>query len=289
MIKTSPGFEDAFGGSLKNVENADFTIVGIPYDLKTTYRAGTSKGPDAIRKNSTVRSINSFSERGVDLSEDTNIRDAGNIQPDEDTEKFIKTVEDHIYEITKSGSIPVSLGGDHSVTYPVVKGVHKHFKELNIVWLDAHPDVYEDYEGDLYSHACPLARILELDGIKDVIQGGIRATTRKLNEKIKSSGIKVYDPVHFNDMHGLTLDGPVYLSIDIDVLDPAYAPGVGTPVPGGMTTRDIINFIHSTDMDIVGFDLVEVNPDFDQSFITASVAAKIIIETIAQIIWRKNR
>ncbi len=280
--------KDAFGGSLRESEKSDFTIMGIPFDAKTTYRSGTAKGPDAVRDISTVRSISSFTEQGIDLYEDTVIVDAGNIDFSGNNEDHIGLIEDHTREIIERGSIPVTIGGDHSITYPVVRAVRKKYSGLNIVWIDAHPDIYDEYEGDKYSHACPLSRIMELGGIANIIQGGIRATNRDLIKKQKENGIKVFGSNDFEKANGLCLEGPTYLSMDIDVLDPGFAPGVGTPVPGGISTRQLLNFIHTFNLQIIGFDLVEVNPEYDHASITAAAAAKIVMETIARVINIRN-
>ncbi|MCP4725946.1 MAG: arginase, partial [bacterium] len=174
MLIKNTEYDDAFGGSLKQTEKSDFTILGIPFDDKTTFRKGTKGGPDAIREISTVRSISSFTEQGIDLYDDTSIIDSGNIDFSNNNEDHLELIEQHVGEIINGDSIPVTLGGDHSITYPAVKAVKNKYPDLNIVWIDAHPDIYEEYEGDKYSHACPLSRILELGGIENIVQGGIR-------------------------------------------------------------------------------------------------------------------
>ncbi|MFC1555618.1 agmatinase [candidate division KSB1 bacterium] len=282
-IEKNNKLSDAFGGALKQEKNADFTIVGIPFDEKTTYRRGTSGGPDAIREASTVQSINSFTASGVDLKDDLSIYDAGNLMKKSNTEEYFSKISGFIAETASRGSVPVTLGGDHSITFPVVRGMLETYGSLHIVWLDSHPDIYEDYEGDRLSHACPLARILELDGVNRVVQGGIRASTRELNRRLQEAGVKVFSVSDLATMKHLEMLGKTYLSIDIDVLDPAFAPGVGTPVPGGISTRELLDLILSFNLDIVGFDLVETNPDYDHASITAAAGAKVVMETIGRI------
>ncbi|MFC1477767.1 agmatinase [candidate division KSB1 bacterium] len=213
----------------------------------------------------------------------------GDIPAEHNFEDFSQTVENTVGSAIKSGSVPVVLGGDHSITYPVIKGIRSVYDEINIIWLDSHPDIYPEYEGDPYSHACPLSRILELGGIGEVCQGGIRAATRVLNKRLQDAGVTVYTINELSRMSGLKLPGKTYLTIDIDVLDPAFAPGAGTPVPGGVSTRELINLIHSFDIDIAGFDVVEVNPAFDHAQITAAAAAKIVMETIGSIVSSRSR
>lgn len=288
MHHTRPLVPDAFGGSLKQDVNSEFTIIGIPFDDKSSYRKGAAGGPAAIRTASSARSINSFTETGLDLSRDTSLFDSGDVGYNENYSSFISEVENAVSRAVERGSIPVSLGGDHSITFPIVKGMLNHFKKLNLVWLDAHPDIYPEFDGDKYSHACPLMRILELEGIETVILAGIRATSPDLNKSLKDAGVQVITSSQFEEASGLSLSGPTYLTIDIDLLDPAFAPGVGNPVPGGIGTRELIDTIHSFRFPIVGFDLVEVNPAYDHSAITAAAGAKIVMETIGHIVSGKT-
>lgn len=277
-------FPDAFGGALRRQGKPEFTILGIPFDGKSSFRKGAGGGPDAIRQASTVKSINPFTESGVDLAQDTTIIDAGNIIYTGNYKSYTASIEHKINEILQTDSTPVVLGGDHSITYPVVRGMLNRYNPLNIVWLDAHPDIYPDYDGDRYSHACPMARILELDGIGTVVQAGIRSTTRNLDKSLHEAGVQVITTARFKEIAGLSLPGPTYLSVDVDLLDPAYAPGAGNPVPGGISTRLLIDTIHSFNFSVAGFDVVEVNPDYDHASITSAAAAKIVMEIIGHIV-----
>lgn len=288
LLQKDTKYSDAFGGCLKDSGKPDFVIYGIPFDEKSSFRQGASGGPDSIREVSTSKSIGAFTESGVDLSTDAVVIDNGNLIYNGDYEQYLNEIEANITKIVKSGSIPVTMGGDHSISYPLVKGVLNKYNTLNVVWLDAHPDIYDTYEGDRYSHACPVARILELDGIQSVVMGGIRASSQEMETQIRKNGIMVYRASNFDEINDLYLQGPTYLSIDIDVLDPSFAPGVANPVSGGISTRQLLDAINSFDFDIVGFDLVETNPKRDLSEITASASAKVIMETIAKIIKRST-
>lgn len=276
-------YPDAFGGSLTEREDAAFSILGVPFDEKSTYRTGAAGGPDAIRAASTARSIHATTESGIDLETDTTIRDLGNYLSGGDTEKYFAGISDIVEKTAAAGSIPVTLGGDHSIAYPVVRGLLRRYEKLNIVWLDAHPDIYEEYGGDRLSHACPLSRILETGQAGKVFIGGIRSVPKKLRKRIGEYGIKVFHVSDIPTMKHLEVIGKTYLSIDIDILDPAFAPGVGTPVPGGLPTRDLIDLIKTFNLDIAGFDLVEMNPEYDHAEITAAAGAKIVMETIGRI------
>lgn len=287
LIKDSK-YNDAFGGCLKDSENPNFVIYGVPFDEKSSYRQGAAGGPDSIRAVSTSKSIGSYAENGVDLDNDTIIVDKGNLPYNGDYAQYLTEIESNVTAIVNEGAIPVTMGGDHSISFPLVKGVMNKYKTLNLVWIDAHPDLYDTFNGDKYSHACPVARILELDGIQSVVMGGIRASNTEMESTIRKNGIMVYRSSNFDEIYDLYLQGPTYLSIDIDVLDPAYAPGVSNPVAGGITTRQLLDAIQSFDFDIVGFDLVETNPKRDLSENTALASAKVIMETIAKIIQRSS-
>lgn len=208
--------------------------------------------------------------------------DRGDLTFQGSVKTYFQTIEVAVAKIAGRSAVPAVLGGDHSVTYPVLHGVRQICPEISVVWLDAHPDIYTEYEGDPHSYACPLARILDDGGIAEVHQGGIRASSRELNDRLDSAGVYVYPAAGIDRMYGLALGGPVYLTVNIDVLDPTFAPDVGNPVPGGLSTRQLVDLIHSFDFHIVGFDVVKVNPVFDHAQITAA-AAKAFMEIIGHI------
>ncbi len=280
-----------WGGSVKLTEigDSDFTIFGIPYDLESSYRPGARFAPDKIREASSVESINSFTEQGVDLATEAVISDIGNIEVTHNFEENVRNVESIIDSIISYGSIPVAIGGDHIITYMTVRAVSRHYDNLTLVYMDAHPDLYEIFRGDRFSHACVVSRILDTGYIKgeNVYEIGIRSITREQKDRANRFGINIIPAWDFSP-DKLEADR-VYLSVDIDVLDPAHAPGCGNPEPGGISTRDLLTFIHNIDAEIVGMDLVEVVPAYDPSMITASAGAKIIMEVMGTIISRRMR
>jgi len=175
------------------------------------------------------------------------------------------------------------LGGDHSISYPIVKAMARKFSPMDILHFDAHPDLHEELYGDRYSHACPFARILEEGLVKNLVQVGIRAAIGEHWEKAAAHHVQMIEMKDFPDKLELVFDNPLYISFDIDALDPAFAPGVSHRVPGGLSSRQAIDIIHALKAEIVGMDMVEVNPDRDASGITASAAAKIIMEVAGKI------
>ena len=186
--------------------------------------------------------------------------------------------------ILDKGAVPIVIGGDHSITYPVLKAFARTFKPLDVLHFDAHPDLYEDLYGDRLSHACPFARILE-DGLAaSVVQVGVRAITAAHRAKALKGGVRMIEMKDIQDPLHLRFANPVYISFDMDALDPAFAPGVSHHEPGGLSTRQAIQVIQSLKGRIVGLDIVELNPSRDPAAITAAAAFKIIKETAGRIV-----
>jgi agmatinase len=179
---------------------------------------------------------------------------------------------------------PVSLGGDHSITYPIVKAFARRYPELTIFHFDAHPDLYDEFEGNRLSHACPFARIMEERLAKTLVQVGIRTMVRHQREQAQKFGVEVVEMRALPAFEKLKATGPVYITFDMDVLDPAFAPGVSHREPGGMSVREAIAHLHAIEGEIVGADVVEYNPVQDVAGVTATVAAKIVKEILGKMI-----
>jgi len=277
-----------FGGALKQSQDYDIVIIGIPFDEKSCYLKGAAKGPQAIRAASTAKAINPWTELGVNLEEDVVINDLGDLEISEDFKEVFSLIEKKIMAILEKEAVPVVLGGDHSISYPVVKAVSRKFKALDILHFDAHPDLYQELYGDPLSHACPFARIVEEGLVKHLIQVGIRAATGEQRERALRHEVRMIEMKDIKE--GLTLDfpNPLYISFDMDALDPAFAPGVSHHEPGGLTTRQVIEILQGLEADIVGMDVVELNPERDHSGITAAAAVKIIKEIVGKIVMRRK-
>jgi len=172
-------------------------------------------------------------------------------------------IEEHISTFLDAGVRVLSLGGDHAITYPIVKAYARKYKSLTILQLDAHPDLYDHYEGDRFAHACPFARIMEENLAGRLIQIGIRTLNPHQKEQAQRFGVEMVEMRHFALVLLPRINTPVYVSIDLDVLVPAYAPGVSQHGPSGMSTRQVIEVIQRIEAPIVGADIVEYNPKRD--------------------------
>jgi agmatinase len=272
-----------FGGALKQSREYHIAILGIPFDEKSSYLRGAAKGPEAIRAASTGKALNSWTEQGVNLEEAVMV-DLGDIDVSGDVLEVFSRIERNILKILEKKAVPIILGGDHSISYPAVKAFFKKFQHLDILHFDAHPDLYEEWKGDRLSHACPFARIIEEGLAQNLVQIGIRAATGEHRAKAIKSGVRTVEMKDIKDNLSLQFSNPLYISFDMDALDPAFAPGVSHYEPGGLSTRQVINMLHSLEAEIVGLDVVELNPYRDQSGMTASAAVKIIKEVAGKMI-----
>lgn len=273
-----------FGGAIKDSAHFKLAILGVPFDEKSSFLRGAAGGPAAIREASTGKARNPFTELGVDLEHDTVMVDRGDVDTSGDVDKTFSRIEADVRAILRRKAKPIVLGGDHSITYPILKAMAKTYPALDILHFDAHPDLYEDLYGDRYSHACPFARIME-DGLaKELVQIGIRAATGDQWAKARRHGVRMVEMKNIRGELELNFTHPLYISFDLDALDPAFAPGVSHQEAGGLSTRQALDIIHSLNARIIGLDVVELNPLRDPSGITAAAAVKIIKEVAGMMI-----
>jgi arginase len=258
-------------------------LLGIPFDAHSSYLRGPGQAPPLIRKALRCESANFWTETGVDLGLPGTFADAGDLTLAEDISAF-EEISKAIGGLLDKGQRPVSLGGDHSITYPIVRAFSKKYPNLKIVHFDAHPDLYDEFEGNRYSHACPFARIMEEGCAKRLIQVGIRTINAHQREQVKRFGVEVVEMRDLPALAKLKPDGPIYVSFDVDVLDPAFAPGISHREPGGMSVREAIAHLHAITGEIVGADLVEYNPTQDVSQLTAMVCGKLLKEILGKMI-----
>jgi len=272
----------------KKVSNKSVVVVGVPYDDNSSFMKGPAKAPPKIREAFNSDSTNTCTESGLDLSKQSNFIDLGDLE----LKKGVNVLEyiAHMYQELLDNQVKVlSLGGDHAVTLPIIQAYEKHFPELNILQFDAHPDLYDELEGNRYSHACPFARIMEEGRIKKLVQVGIRTMTPHQQSQADRFNVTVIDMKSWpKGLSRLQFNGPVYISLDLDALDPAYAPGVSHLEPGGLRTRDIITVIQQIKAPIVGADIVEYNPVRDINGMTAMVAAKLLKELADKMLNKRN-
>lgn len=265
------------------MSESQISIIGFPLDENSSFLQGPAKAPDIIRKNFDSWSINQCAENRVDFRDDPTWNDVGNVSLASGAEAMDQ-IEKNIDNLQQNGIKPLSLGGDHSVTYPIIKAIAKHHEKLNIFHIDAHPDLYDNFMDNPYSHASPFARIMENGLVDKLIQVGIRTINPSQQSQIDKYNVEVHDMINFDPAQTFEFDGPVYISIDLDGLDPAYAPGVSHHEPGGLSTRDALQMIQNLDYEIVGADIVEYNPDRDINDMTAMVCVKLLKELLAKMV-----
>lgn len=283
-------FDEAYSGNVfikskQNYEKAQAVIYGMPMDWTVSYRPGSRFGPQRIREVSIgLEEYSPYLDRELD---EVNYFDAGDIPlPFGNAAKSLDLIAGFIRQLLQDGKIPVGMGGEHLVSWPVMKTVADNYKDLAIIHMDAHTDLRVEYEGETLSHSTPIRKIAEYIGPKNVYSFGIRSGDKKEFDWAKENGMHISKFEVLEPLKEVlpTLEGrPVYVTIDIDVLDPAHAPGTGTVDCGGITSRELLASIHAianSGVNVVGFDLVEVAPIYDQSEQTVNTASKLIREML---------
>jgi agmatinase len=260
-------------------------LIGIPYDANSSFLKGPALAPNRIRLIEKEGSANSYSEHGLEIKEGLNYMDIGDIFFKESNPKTAyQNIVDSVSDAISDGSKVISIGGDHSVTYPIVTAFTKFYDNMHILHLDAHGDLYDNFDNNPYSHASPFARIMESSKIATLTQVGIRSMTQHQREQARRFNVSIIEMKDFHTNFLSTLSSPLYISVDIDVLDPAFAPGVSHHEPGGMTTRELFYILQNIKADIVGADIVEYNPTRDINHTTAMVGYKVLKELVAKMI-----
>jgi agmatinase len=256
-------------------------------DENSSYLRGPALAPAAIRAALHSGSANLSTELGVDLATYGGWRAGGDLALSTGP-AAMREIEDAVTNLLRRGERVLSLGGDHSVTYPLVRAHAAVHGPLTILHLDAHPDLYEKLDGSRLSHACPFARILEEGLCRRLVQVGIR--TLNLHQRAQAARFGAAIPLEIHEARAWTRDtplalaGPLYLSLDLDVLDPAFAPGVSHHEPGGLSVRDVLHIVQGIGVPIVGADIVECNPTRDPLGVTAMVGAKFLKEILGRMV-----
>lgn len=261
------------------------TILGIPFDSNSSYLRGPAEAPPIIREAFGCDASNMWTETGVDLGQPSLFSDAGDLTLPADG--AFAVIETAVGALLDKGQRPLSLGGDHSITYPILRAFGKRIPNLTVLHFDAHPDLYDELQGNRHSHACPFARMMEEGCAKRLIQLGIRTMNGHQRQQARRFGVEVVEMRDLPALEKLKLTGPVYISFDVDVLDPAFAPGISHREPGGMSVREALNHLHSTTGTIVGADIVEYNPRQDISQLTATVCGRILKEILGMMILNR--
>ena len=275
----------SFADATSDYKNARYVICGVPFDGTSCFRRGSNIAPQEMRNNSyNFETYNYFFD--IDLR-DVEIHDAGDLEIASDVDSTLDMISVHAGNFVADGKIPVMLGGEHSLTLPFAKACKKKYPELGFVVFDAHMDMRKEYEGEKNSHACISRHIIE-NVTKKYAAVGIRSGAREEYEYVSNNGIKMFsaEDVFSSGIERIIheirhyIDGPLYLSIDMDAIDPAYAPALGTPEPYGLAPRDIREAISWLAPDIVGFDIVEIAPPYDSGG-TALLGTKLVRDFIA--------
>jgi arginase len=253
------------------------SLLGIPQDDNSSFMKGASEAPAHVRRELLCDAYNMWSETGVDLGAAGRLVDHGDIQFDGVSDPW-ELIERTVARVMESGDPLISVGGDHAITHPIMRAVRRRHAELSILHIDAHPDIYHAYQGNPRSHASPFARIMEERLADRLIQVGLRTINDHHREQFERFGVEAIEAARCGESLRLDITTPVYISLDIDALDPAHAPGVSHREPGGLSTRAVIDLIQSIDQPIVAADIVEYNPRCDISNLTAIVAAKLLKE-----------
>jgi arginase len=264
------------------------SLLGIPFDANSSYLRGPAQAPKAIREALYSDSSNLWTEDGIDLGTTNSFHDAGDLHLTDDVEASFSAIETAVHQTLNLGHPLICLSGDHSVTYPTVKAFHAHFPDITILHFDAHPDLYDEFDGNRLSHACPFARIMEEHLTRRLVQVGIRTINTHQLSQAAEFGVEVITMRNLHQFSDLSFEAPLFVSLDMDVLDPAFAPGISHYEPGGMSVREILHCIQSLHVAIVGADIVEYNPTRDHHAQTAMVCAKLLKEIAAAMIRSDN-
>jgi agmatinase len=273
---------NAFIGATDDYTSAQAVIYGMPMDWTTSFRPGTRLGPKRIREVSLgLEEYSPYVDRHL---EEIKYFDAGDIPlPFGNAERSIEMIQEYVSKILDDGKLPIGLGGEHLVTWGPVQAVYKKYPDLAVIHLDAHTDLREQYEGEHNSHSTVIRKVVDLIGGKNVYQFGIRSGMREefyfAKEHLHFHPFTVLEPLkqRVEELKGR----PVYVTIDIDVVDPAFAPGTGTAEAGGITSAELLAAVHALKgLNVVGFDLVEVAPVLDPTEQTQILASKVIRETL---------
>ncbi len=258
-----------------------FHLIGFPTDCNSSFERGPAEAPAAVRAALWSPRGNMACENGMEIGLDFQLVDKGDLALGEDAQDD-DLITAAVLESLRDGAVPILLGGDHAVTHPVMRAIHAQCGPVTVLHFDAHPDLYDSFDGNPRSHASPFARIMENQLAARLIQVGIRTLNRHCREQVERFGIDVFDMRRLAAGETPNVEGPVYISFDLDGLDPAFAPGVSHPEPGGLSVRDVLSVLDRVSGRIVGADIVELNPRFDINGVTAIVAAKFVREIAAR-------
>ena len=267
------------------------TLLGVPWDASSSFQRGAAAAPPLIRQALWSPSSNAWNERGDDLAADGVLDDAGDLELGDDPAAARDAIEQRVREILAQARRPLVLGGDHSITYPILRAYARRdgagdarpagrTEPLTVLHIDAHADLYDSFGDDRFTHASPFARVMEERLVGRLMQVGIRTLNAHQRAQASRFGVEILGADRWREALPLLgrLRGPVYVSLDLDVLEPTLAPGLSHPEPGGLTVREVLELLSAVRVPVVGADVVEYNPTLDVRDLTARVAAKFVKE-----------
>ena len=261
-------------------------VASIPFDANSSYLRGAAEGPEKIIEAFHCTSANYCTQDGTDLMA---YQAHWHIEPalkfgGDDPELAFRQIYEATGQLLQEGHKVLSLGGDHSITFPIIKAHAKKYAPLHILQIDAHGDLYDNFEDNYYSHASPFARIME-DGLAtSLTQIGNRTLNPHQRKQAAKYGVRIIEMKDFDLGQLPPFYGPLYISLDLDALDPAFAPGVAHYEPGGLTSREILKILEAIHIPVIGADIVELNPGRDNRGLTAMLAGKLMKELLAMMI-----
>lgn len=256
-------------------------ILGFEWDASSSHSRGPALGPTVVKRLLSSEASSSYSTDLIDMREAIE----GYVIPvlPEDAAIAREIITKTVADCLAAGLTPLSVGGDHSVTYPILKAVCAKRGPVNVLHIDAHPDLHAEFEGDPYSHASPFARAHEDGLIQRHVVVGARCWDPHQLEQAKKYGVKILRADQVDEVPAEIFAGPLYMSIDLDGLDPAFAPGVSHPEPGGLSTLDVLKLIRRIEGPLIGADVVELNPERDYQMTTARVVVRLVKELAGKI------
>ena len=256
-------------------------LIGLPTDVNSSFERGPAQAPAAIRSALWSDRGNLACSDGSEIGIDIAFDDLGDLPLTEVVESDDALISAAVRAAHLTAAVPIFLGGDHSVTFPIVVALAALHGPVTILHFDAHPDIYADFDGNPRSHASPFARIMEAGHAKRLVQIGIRTLTQHCREQADRYKVEILPMAGFAPNQVPVLNGPLYISFDLDGIDPSEAPGVTHPEPGGLTVREALAVLDRQTSPIVGADIVELNPLRDSGDVTAILAAKLVREIAA--------
>ena len=275
MLK-GPFLDRNWMGQNENYASSDIVMLGMPFDGTVSYRSGSRFAPEQIRLASW--GLEDYSPRFDKHLEDVNFHDVGDLEfPLGNTYKSLDLIEENVEQIYKDGKRVFGIGGEHLVTLPEIKAVSKFYKDLAIIHFDAHTDLREEYLGEEMSHSAVIRHASKIVGPENIKQIGIRSGMKEEWEFMKKHNTLIHEYSGLDELKGKK----VFVTVDLDVLDPSVMSGTGTPESGGMQFNELMGwFEYLKDFDIVGADVVELAPDYDTSGVSTAVATKVIRELL---------